>query len=109
MGTKIEWSEKAVSNLNHIFVFIASDSPIYAKRFVNSLITTTETQLCKFPLIGRSVPEFHNTPVNYLKEVIFKGYRVIYYYSDPLEKVYIVAVINGRQDLTKNVKPDWIL
>ncbi|MFA6923727.1 MAG: type II toxin-antitoxin system RelE/ParE family toxin [Bacteroidales bacterium] len=109
MATKIEWSEKSVSNLNHIYDFIAKDSPTYAKRFVKSLIETTEKQLFKFPLIGRPAPEFQNTPVNFLKEVMYKGYRIIYLHSDSSEKICIIAVINGRQDIIKNVKPDWVL
>ena len=109
METKIEWTEKAESNLNNILDFIALDSPTYAKRFVKSLIEATQTQLVKFPHSGRLVPEFENTPINHLKELIFKGYRVIYIFKERSDKIIIIAVINGRQDVYKNIKPDWLL
>ena len=108
MGEKVvvEWSQKASSNLSKIYFYIAEDSPVYAKRFTESLIRKTEHQLSTAPLSGRKVPEFENTPLVFLREVIFKGYRIIY---NPSEKVTILTVINGRMDLESHVNSDWVL
>jgi toxin ParE1/3/4 len=109
MATEIKWTDRAINNLNRIHNFIALDSPIYAKRFTISLVTSTENLLSKQPLSGRQLPEFINTPVSYLREVIYKGYRVIYNPSNFPTSVSVVAIINGRQDVWQNIKTDWIL
>lgn len=38
---KIKWTEKASSNLQAIYDYIARDSKIYAVRFIKSLIRAT--------------------------------------------------------------------
>ncbi len=106
MAPKINWSDKAVANLNHIYSFISFDSEVYAKRFVKSLVTAAEVQLKKYPLIGRLVPEFQNTQLSYLREVIYKGYRIIYNPASD-EKITIVAVVSGRMDLPATIQADW--
>ena len=109
MATEVKWTNRAISNLNRIHNFIALDSPIYAERFTKSLVMATEKQLFLQPLSGRLLPEFANTPICYLREFIYKGYRVIYNPSNSPDSVNIIAVINGRQDVNKNVKAEWIL
>ena len=106
MGAKINWSDRAVANLNHLFRFIAFDSEVYAKRFVKALVVSVEAQLQHYPLIGRPVPEFQNTELSFLREVIYKGYRVIY---NPVsvETIIIIAVVSGRMDLPGMLKADW--
>ena len=103
MAAKINWSDRSIRNLNHIHDFIAYDSAVYANRFVKSLVLAAEKQLRDYPLIGRPVPEFQNTPLSFLREVIFKGYRIIY---NPVsvEEIIIIAVISGRMDLFRS---DW--
>lgn len=109
MATEIKWTERAIYNLNRIYNFIYLDSPIYAKRFTTSLVVSIENLLCQQPLSGRLVPEFSNTPISYLREIIYKGYRVIYNPSDSPSSISVIAVINGRQDVGQNIKADWIL
>jgi len=109
MATKIEWTERSVTNLNHIYNFIAADSPTYAIRFVKNLVNSSEKLLKEFPLSGRFVPEFQNTPIHFLKELIFKGYRVIYNPSNAPDKVTIISVINGRMDIEKDSNKNYIL
>ena len=106
MAAKIKWSDKAVANLNHLYSFIAFDSEVYAKRFIKTLVKITEVQLQRFPLIGRPVPEFQNTPLSFLREVIYKGYRIIYNVA-LAEEITIVAVVSGRMDLPGMSKSDW--
>lgn len=104
MGRRVDWSRKADISLKRIYKFIAKDSKVYATRFVKSLVIHTENILSEEdPMItGRMVPEFEGTPLAFLREIIYKGYRVIY---DPTEddKIYIVLVISGRMSVEKHI------
>jgi len=109
MATEVVWSEKASSNLHHIYDYIASDSQFYAQRFVTKLVSSVETQLISQPLSGRSVPEFETTRLNFLRELICKGYRIIYNPSKAPEKVTIIAVINAKMDVPNQINQKWII
>lgn len=105
MGEVI-WTEKASAHLKAIHDYIAEDSPVYAVRFIKALIQATR-KLETFPLAGRSVPEFEQTPLR-LREVIYKGYRIIYRVNAESD-VEIVTVAHGREDLFNNLSKGWIL
>ncbi len=100
MAQGVIWSFRAEHNLQSIFEYIAQDSEIYAARFVQRLVIATEEHLPNNRQSGRLVPEFAGTPLGFLREFIFKGYRVVY---DPKEKgpVVVVAVLNGRMRIEK--------
>lgn len=107
MATQVNWSEKAANNIEHIYSYIAEDSSVYAERFVRSLIFVVESQLKTYPLIGRMVPEFENSQLEFLREVIYKGYRIIYNPKNAPEKLTIITVLNSKMDVVRHVKPDW--
>ncbi len=100
MAQGIVWSRRSEDNLLAIHDFIARDSEVYASRFVERLVIATEHHLPLNRHMGRAVPEFVNTPLGFLREYIFQGYRIIY---DPRDgdRVVIVAVINGRMKVEK--------
>ncbi len=102
-GEKVIWSRKSEVYLERIYRFIAKDSEVYAYRFVSSLIQYTEHFFSQPIAPGRQVPEFQNTPLAFLKEIIYRGYRIIYDDSLDDEKIYIVVVINGRQSIEKHI------
>ena len=79
MGQVI-WTDKAAGHLQSIHEYISKDSLNYADSFIHSLIQATQ-KLEQFPLIGRKVPEFENSGYNF-KEVIYRGYRIIYHIKD---------------------------
>ena len=99
MATKISWTKKSKANLKHIYSYIAADSEIYAQRFVANLIESIEKQLNEFPLSGRIVPEFTDSSLSYLREIIFKGYRIIYSTNNLIIQITIIAIVNGRMNL----------
>jgi plasmid stabilization system protein ParE len=109
MATEIKWSEKAVSNLQHIHDYIASDSPYYAERFITKLILSVEGQLRNQPLSGRGIPEFEGTLLNFLKEVLFKGYKIIYNPTQAPATITIIAVLHSKMDVPKQAGQDWII
>lgn len=107
METEIKWSELSSVHLKNIYDYISNDSETYALRFIESLIKSVNRQLILFPDSGREVPEFKSTQFRFLKEVIFKGYRIIYNPSKVPEKITIIAVFNGRMDVLKNKSAGW--
>ena len=102
MENKISWSVNSEKSLEKIYNFIAQDSEIYANKFISDLILTTEKRLIHQPQIDRKVPEFRSSPLSFLRELIFKGYRIIYNSSDE-EKTTIIAVVSGRMDIVKQI------
>lgn len=101
---KIRWTDKAVTNLESIFDYIANDSKLYAARFIKALISATK-KLENLPQIGRPVPEL---PDYKLREVIFRGYRIVYRIN-PEEHIEILAVVHGSRDLINQLNNEYEL
>ena len=108
-GTKVKWTKNARKNLLKIHHYIASDSPILAQRFLTNLVSKTDSQLSSFPDSGRTITEFELSSLSHLKEVIYKGHRIIYDLSDLPTKVTIITIISGRMDLGKHQADNWII
>jgi toxin ParE1/3/4 len=72
---QIIWSLPARDDLKQIGDYIAVDSPNYAARFLERIVSTTR-RLELFPLIGQVVPEQSNDRV---REVHCRPYRIIYH------------------------------
>ena len=108
-NTKVEWTNNALRNLSKIHTYIAEDSPIFAQRFLTNLVLKTDKQLSSFPDSGRKIPEFETTSLSSLRELIYKGYRILYDPTDIPLKVTILTVISGRMDLETHQKNNWII
>jgi len=96
MANKIEWSPKAVQNLDNICEYIARDSQFYAGVFAKR-INLIVKNIPQFPLSGRIVSEYKNKN---LREKIYEGYRIVYRIKKPC--VEIVAICHGSR-LLKNL------
>lgn len=97
----VEWTEPALSDLEGIRDFIATDSPHYAQLFCDKITAAVE-KLEDFPEIGRSVPEAQRDDV---RELIFQSYRIVYQITS--ERVLILAVVHGRRDLFGRSSDPW--
>lgn len=101
---QVRWSLTAGNDLQDIEDFIARDSVLHAVTFVDRVVESAET-LLKTPQIGRIVPEFNRTD---LREVIFRGYRVVYLLRN--NEVLILRVVHGARDLLALVRREpWDL
>src|ERR1035437_8523526 len=105
--TEIKWSENSSKNLRCIYNYISADSEFYALRFVTKLVLATEGQLKKFPLVGRKVPEFNESDLDFLRELIFKNYRIIYNPKKAPKQITIIAVLNAKMDIPRHLKKSW--
>lgn len=105
---EIFWTENSANNLQSIFEYIAYDSVFYADRFIENLINNITQQLSVSPKSGRFVPEFKNTIIHFLREIIYGNYRIIYRFHQNDHQINIIAVINAKMDLPKHIS-SWIL
>ncbi len=93
------WSEKSLTDIEDIYDYIASDSPLYARHQVEKIVASVE-RLSEFPESGRPLPEFVHLPY---REVIVDPYRVIYRYDPFVGQLIIVAVVHGRRLLKESI------
>ncbi len=71
---KVFWTDTAVQHLSAIYTYTAQNSPGYSQRLIDRLTRRSE-QIAKFPLLGKTVPEFETKQI---REVIEASYRIIY-------------------------------
>ena len=102
---QIKWTEKASNNLLAIFDYIASDSKIYAARFINSLIDSTR-KLETMPYCGRIVPELKSYG---FREVIYQNYRIVYRTLKNNDDIEILAIIHSAREIKPLFFQDWEL
>ena len=62
--------------------------------------------LVDFPYTGRYIPEIKN---KHLREIIYKKtrqscYRIVYYISDITNTIYVINVLNSKQDFNQFLK-----
>ena len=99
MAYKVEWSPRAIEDVEAIALYISADSTAYAAAVVKKILETTRN-LSRFPLAGRAVPEFGDEN---LREKFAYSYRIIYRIQG--ETVTIAAVIHGRRLLELDMQP----
>ena len=73
MAYRVEWSPRAIEDLEAIAQYIAADSDAYAAAVVKTILDTTRN-LARFPLSGRIVPELDDDKI---REWFTYGYRII--------------------------------
>jgi toxin ParE1/3/4 len=93
----IRWTDKSVRHLEAIYDYLSNDSPIYAKRYIKFLISSTE-KLKRMPECGREVPEFQKGA---FREIIYRNHRIVYQISNDCEHIDILAVVHGAQNMEK--------
>lgn len=94
---RVTWSREAGENLVEIEEFIARDCVERAVRFVDNLIDHAEAILADNPRSGRIVPEIGNPDV---RELIYRGYRIVYRLSGDL--ITILSVFEGHRLMRLN-------
>lgn len=87
----VEWSARAVRDLEAIGDYIASDNPRVAIDFVDGLIARGEA-LAATPLVGRVVPEFGRTDI---REVLAGNYRIVYRVIE--RKICVLTIFEGHR------------
>ncbi len=96
MDLKVKWSPEATEDLESIAEYIARDSEFYARAVVSEILTVSRN-ICKFPLIGRVVPEIDD---EHIRERFIYSYRLVYRIEP--KRILVVAVIHGKR-LLENI------
>jgi plasmid stabilization system protein ParE len=96
---EIVWSDKAVTDLELIYDYIAADSPFYARVQIERIFKAIE-QLKPFPGPGRNLPELNS--LSY-REIIVGAYRCIYRFEPTSDLVYMVTVVHGSRMLVEGL------
>jgi addiction module RelE/StbE family toxin len=89
------WTQRAITDLDSIAKYIASDSEQAAQKFVQELIKKANT-LYNFPERGRPIPE--KISGGY-RQILHKTYRIIYRVDK--QNVIITSVYHQKQLLFK--------
>jgi addiction module RelE/StbE family toxin len=89
----IEWSKRAMSDLQDIYRYIEKDSRKYAQIQIEKILNSISL-LKSFPSIGHKLPEFPNSSYS---EIISGNYRIIYKISKNQDLIYIMSIIHGKR------------
>ncbi|HEX6649731.1 MAG TPA: type II toxin-antitoxin system RelE/ParE family toxin [Pyrinomonadaceae bacterium] len=99
MAYRVEWSPRALEDLEAIAEYISSDSPAYAASVVKTILRTTRN-LSRFPFAGRTVPEFDDQNI---REWFAYSYRIIYRVEETI--VTVATVVHGKRLLSEVTPP----
>lgn len=97
---QIIWSDSAIEDLRAIGEFYSRSSPEFAGSIVTELYKSVG-RLRDFPRSGRTVPE---TGEDALREVIHRGFRIIYELAG--DNVRVLTLLHARQDLLAKIQHD---
>lgn len=94
------WAPQACADLEAIGDFIAREAPRFARMVVDGIIESVD-RLESFPRSGRIVPEIGDDVV---REVIYRGYRIIYVLSRERveEEVKVLTVMHSSRPFGVN-------
>ena len=90
----VRWSAQARNDLEALSDYYRDVSPSYAERLEEQIFLATR-RLEAFPLSGRIIPEAEDEQ---LREVIFRGYRLMYHVDEAADEVLVVTVLHSSQD-----------
>ena len=96
----ILWSDRAKVDLGEIGDYIAADSPIAAKRWVDRLSSDVE-RAAEMPFSGRRVPEF--AARDDIREVLRHTYRIVYAVGDTT--INVLTIFEGHRLFPSDVVP----
>ena len=90
---RLRWTRRAKGDLVDIGRYIARDKRGAARRWVETLRNQAR-RATEHPLSGRRVPELIRDDV---REIIYRGYRIVYQVRD--DEVIVLTVIEGHRRL----------
>jgi plasmid stabilization system protein ParE len=89
----VRWSSQAQKDLEAISDYYRAVSSSYAERFEEQVLATAR-RLEVFPRSGRVIPEAED---EYLREVMYREYRIMYHVDDAEKEVLILTVLHSSR------------
>jgi plasmid stabilization system protein ParE len=96
MAYALVWAPAARADLDEIEAYIASASPVDARRVVERILEVSRKQ-CDFPFSARVIPEFQDPN---RRETFVYQWRLMYRVET--DHIVIIRVVHGRR-LLRNV------
>ena len=93
---EVLWAAIAERDLLEIVEYVSADDPVAAVETLGKIEAATTT-LARSPRRGRVVPELMENGVRRYREIVVRPWRAIYRIEG--EKVYVVAVFDGRRNV----------
>ena len=90
------WTKTDKEDLREIIEYIRMDSPQTAVRIL-TVIEKEVSKLNLFPNRGRIIPELSRNNIIRYRELIISPWRI--FYMPEGNKIYIMAVIDGRRNI----------
>jgi addiction module RelE/StbE family toxin len=98
-GHGVEWTDRALRDLEEIRAYIGRDDPVAADRWTSRLVDRVE-RAARVPLAGRVVPEFQRDD---LREVSLRTYRIVY--GVQTEAILVLTIFEGHRLLPEGRDP----
>jgi addiction module RelE/StbE family toxin len=89
----VVFTRRALRDLDLIYEYIAADSPVYAQRYVDRLISRS-SQISQFAQSGRIVPECGLPDV---REIIEGNYRIIYRQNPEKQRCDVLTIFHAAR------------
>jgi plasmid stabilization system protein ParE len=99
---RIDWSERALTDLAAVHDYISKDSVAYADRFLARLVRAADA-LADFPELGRRVPE--EPRQSDLREILFQSYRIVYRIE--ADRILVATVLHGSRNPRARGSAAW--
>jgi len=96
---KIFWTEESISWLKEIHDYIAEDSPVNAKKVVESIVDRAES-LKDFPSIGQRLMDW---PDYDIRMILYGHYRIVYQIKSELQ-IDVLGIYHSALDLSRHLK-----
>lgn len=91
MRARVVWSPRAIRRATEAALYTAEDNPSAAVEWARGVFDSARP-LAQFPELGRVVPEVSRPEI---REIIFRGYRVVYRVAPRL--VEVLTVRHGKR------------
>ncbi len=96
----VKWTDDAIDDFDNIIGYIFKENKTNAKSIYLSMKDQCQN-LDFFPLRGHIVPELQTLGFAHYRELIYMRWRIIY--SVEGENVYLLLIIDSRQDIQEQL------
>jgi len=96
---KVLWTSESKKWLGEIYDYIASDSPLNAKKVINNIIDRADV-LRDFPSIGQRLLDW---PDYGIRMILYGHYRIVYRIISE-QRIDILGVYHNSLDLKRHLK-----
>lgn len=95
---KVHFTDAATEQLDNIYAYVANDSPHYAKRVIDRILSRIDNAAV-MPRAATVVPEYARPDI---REVFAYRYRIIYRILS--DRIDVIAIVHGAKPLPETLE-----